>query len=149
MHEHCESIREKMTEFIVGALDAGPRAEVEAHCATCSACRAELDAIRAVSALLERELTAESVPLELSAARRARLSEMARAGSVSQASNLESDRSSSRRAAWLRWAIPLAAAAMLVLVFSFVLRTDRDSFDEIASIPETASPMPQEDILHP
>ena len=144
-----------MTGFVVGELDAKLHAEVEAHCASCSACRSELEALRTVSKLLERELTAESMPLELNAARRGQLSETARAKAVSQTSNPESvrgivgPRDASKRRTGLRWAIPLAAAAMLLLVFSFGLPTDRDSFDQMASVPKVTSPAPQEQAPHP
>lgn len=141
MHDRCESIRETMTGFVVGELDAKLHAEVEAHCADCSACRAELKGIRAVSALLERELMAESMPLELNAARRAQLSETAQ--------GIVGPRDASKRRTGLRWAIPLAAAAMLLLVFSFGLPTDRDSFDQMASVPKVTSPAPQEQAPHP
>ena len=130
-----------MTGFVVGELDAKLHAEVEAHCASCSACRSELEALRTVSKLLERELTAESMPLELNAARWAQLSETAR--------GIVGPRDASKRRTGLRWAIPLAAAAMLLLVFSFGLPTDRDSFDQMASVPKAASPAPQEQAPHP
>ena len=155
MYDHCESIRETMTGFVVGELDTKLHAEVEAHCATCSACRSELEALRTVSRLLERELTAKSMPLELNAARRGQLSEAARAKAVSQRPSLESvqgtagPRDASKRRTGLRWAIPLAAAAMLLLVFSFGLPTDRDSFDQMASVPKVTSPAPQEQALPP
>ena len=155
MHDHCESIREMMTGFVVGELDAKLHDEVEAHCADCSACRAELKGLRAVSALLERELTAESVSLELSSERRTQLTKAAQAKAGSERSGLESVRGilgpqdASKRRTGLRWAIPLAAAAMLLLVFSFGLPTDRDSLDKMASVPKEASPAPQEQALPP
>lgn len=159
MDNHCESIRETMTAFVVGELDAELRDTVEAHCTECSVCRAELEALRVVSSHLERELTADADPLELGAARYAQLLEAARAKADSQVSGPESVRGgvgrryssgqTPKRASWLRWVTPLAAAAMLVLVFSFTLRTDRNSFEQIASVPKMTSPVPQEQPLRP
>lgn len=158
MDKHCESIRETMTAFVVGELDTELHAEVEAHCTGCSACRAELEALRAVSLRLEKEFTADANPLELSTERYAQLLEAVRAKAGSQTSDMESEQgvvgrrySSGRtpkRATWSRWVTPLATAAILILVFSFTLRTDRNSYDQIASLPKMTSSVSQEPSPH-
>ncbi|HVZ77544.1 MAG TPA: zf-HC2 domain-containing protein, partial [Gemmatimonadaceae bacterium] len=41
-------MRDLLPDLLNGTLDAGARAEVEAHVASCADCRAELDMLRAI-----------------------------------------------------------------------------------------------------
>ncbi|MEV7966553.1 zf-HC2 domain-containing protein [Sphaerisporangium sp. NPDC088356] len=50
----CEDVRMSLGAYMLGALDADEMVQVEAHLATCPDCRAELDEISGLSALLAR-----------------------------------------------------------------------------------------------
>lgn len=60
-----DPVRLSLGAYVIGALDATERAEVEAHLATCPACREELVALAGLPGLLgrisEREATATEV----------------------------------------------------------------------------------------
>ena len=52
----CEEIRDWLGAFVIGALEPGEEAPIEAHLAGCSACRSERDELADVARLLRRAL---------------------------------------------------------------------------------------------
>ncbi|WP_405144286.1 zf-HC2 domain-containing protein [Sphaerisporangium sp. NBC_01403] len=50
----CEDVRMSLGAYMLGALDADEAVQVEAHLATCPECRAELDELSGLTALLAR-----------------------------------------------------------------------------------------------
>jgi hypothetical protein len=101
----CDDAIALFTEYRDGDLDPSTRAELEAHLAGCARCRAEYEAIDAARALL-RDLRPEPTPSGLARGVRARL-------------RLRPERPS---AVLMRWALPAAAAVVLVVVAFGVLR---------------------------
>jgi anti-sigma factor RsiW len=59
----CEESTISLGVYLVGALDADERAEVEAHLRDCSVCRDELAQLAALPSMLD-QLTIEDFPLE-------------------------------------------------------------------------------------
>ena len=55
-------VREQLGAYVLGALEPGERAEVEAHLAECRACAAERDALAGLPALLDHAHGLEMVP---------------------------------------------------------------------------------------
>jgi hypothetical protein len=100
----CDHVIELFTRYRDGDLDAATRREVEAHLAACAHCRDEFASLDAVCASL-RELRPEPAPATLVSDVRARLAA----------------RPERPRAVLLRWALPAAAAAALVVVAFGVL----------------------------
>lgn len=56
----CEEVRISLGAYVLGALDAGEAAEVEAHLETCAPCRAELAELSGLPPLLAR-VSAEDI----------------------------------------------------------------------------------------
>jgi anti-sigma factor RsiW len=50
----CQDTTLSLGVYLLGALDAGERAEVEAHLATCETCRAELDELAGLPLVLDQ-----------------------------------------------------------------------------------------------
>ncbi|MCF7816965.1 MAG: von Willebrand factor type A domain-containing protein [Kiritimatiellales bacterium] len=67
--KNCTSIEKKLTAYIHGELADRDVQTLEAHLASCHACRAELEARRATLALLGESLATAPVPEKLSALR--------------------------------------------------------------------------------
>lgn len=101
----CSEIVEILAEYSVGALDANAVEAVEAHIASCAACRAELEMLEATGALLQPVKMIDA-PAELWASIKAELA----------------PREQTRPAMQWFWrpAIGLAAAAVLIIAVVFV-----------------------------
>lgn len=56
----CRQVQDKLAEYQVGLLDANERATIEAHLASCEACRTELAALARVGELIT--LVPEAAP---------------------------------------------------------------------------------------
>lgn len=56
----CEEVRVSLGVYLVGAIDAGERAEVDEHLRTCARCRAELDDLAILPSMLD-QLTLEDL----------------------------------------------------------------------------------------
>lgn len=103
----CEQFDQLLDDYLDDRLDTSHRATVEAHAATCPACRHRLEALREVldgAANLPRSITP---PRNLWPGIAARLPE-------------RGSQQNRGRPAWARWA-PLAAAAVLLVVVTAVL----------------------------
>ncbi|HUT74619.1 MAG TPA: zf-HC2 domain-containing protein [Armatimonadota bacterium] len=106
----CRDVIDRFSRYRDGDLGAGERRELEAHLGACVRCREEFAALEAVLRSL-RELQAEPAPPALVGAVRARL----------QA------RGDGPRAVMVRWAVPVAAAALLaVAAFGVMHLTTRE-----------------------
>lgn len=122
----CHETIELFTRYRDGDLDAATRREVETHLASCAHCREEFAAIDAVVASLH-ELKPEPLPATLPVAIRSRL-------------HAPAERP---RAVLVRWALPTAAAAALVVVVFGVLQVtqraqERHDLAMSTSAPRTA-----------
>jgi len=100
----CDHVIELFTRYRDGDLDAPTRQQVEAHLAACARCPGEFASLDAICTYL-RELRPEPAPATLVRDVRARLAA----------------RPERPRAVLLRWALPAAAAAALVVVAFGVL----------------------------
>lgn len=108
-------------EFLDGRLDEAARAEVEAHLASCPACRDEANAIGGARTAARRAYGEAALPPGFEARLRAAL-----------------DRQSRRRSLLFRAAavaVPLAAAACLVL--AVLWRAGPDLVDTLAKVPQS------------
>jgi hypothetical protein len=105
-----EELRERLLELAYGELAPGEAREVEAHAASCEACRAELGAIRGTRHVMSA-LPAEPAP--------------ARGERILVAAAREAVRAREPRRAWPRWlwAAPVVAASLVVVV-AVSLRVD-------------------------
>ena len=52
---NCEECREELAAYLEGLLDEASRSRIESHLAECSACRAELQEVRQLTAQLARD----------------------------------------------------------------------------------------------
>jgi hypothetical protein len=119
----CERYQDALSDVAVGA--SAP-AELEAHLAACAACRAELDALRQVLAVVDGELQralASNPSPDLVARIRSAVA--------------VSEDAPSRRLA-LAWRPLLAAAAVLAIGLAVVVRTERRG--EPVTVASSASP---------
>jgi anti-sigma factor RsiW len=102
----CDEARDRIDDYVDGALDEAAFQEMELHLAGCAECRAEERSLRALlahAAALPREIAPDR---DLWAGIEARLDEARPAG---------------RRAGWTGWAAGLAAAAGVALALSTAL----------------------------
>lgn len=63
---NCERVQELLADYLGGEASAADRAELEAHIASCTACRAEVVGLSATVGVMR---TLDTVPLEVAAAR--------------------------------------------------------------------------------
>jgi len=101
----CDNVIELFSRYREADLDPAARGELEAHLAACDRCREEFASLDAICATL-RELRPEPAPAGLARAVRARLDA----------------RRERPRAVLMRWAVPAAAAALLVAAAFGVMR---------------------------
>jgi hypothetical protein len=106
----CHETIGLFTRYRDGDLDAATRRQVESHLATCARCRDEFAALEAVVARLS-EMSADPMPPDLVAAVHARVARRIERPS----------------AVLLRWALPAAAAAVLVIVMFAVVRSPHEA----------------------
>ena len=100
-----DSLRELTAAYVLGALDAGERAEVEQHLETCDACRDDVVSFAPLPALLGRVEAEDVAP------------DRPEAGADALVAAVRADvaRLDRSRRRW-RWSAGLVAAAALVLV---------------------------------
>lgn len=72
---NCQHVWNYISEYIDGSLDAGVRADVERHLATCEICSAILDSTRNILILMADDRVFE-LPLDFSKRLHARLDEV-------------------------------------------------------------------------
>lgn len=112
MNGSCEFYADALIDLARGELEAGRAERVEAHLATCDECRGALDVIRAVQA------APAVAPAGLESRLQSALREVYGAGAASRTERSGTTLRGSKRVAgrgWRPWAIPLAAAAALVV----------------------------------
>jgi anti-sigma factor RsiW len=110
----CPAFDEDLSAWIDGELAAARRAAVEAHLASCHACAARAEELRAVDRAL-RALAAPAVAADL----RERLGQRLSGARAPAAPAARSAPARTRRRASLIWALPLSAAAALALYLAF------------------------------
>lgn len=123
MNQDCELHADALARYAAGQLDTGPTGRVEAHLSGCASCRESLAVIRAV----------RRSPLEPPPGLEARLQIAAREAARAPATSTAAGRA--RRSWWARvpqpsalwrpWALPLAAAATVAVLWLGVTDGDR------------------------
>jgi hypothetical protein len=114
-HANCEETRDLLGAFALDSLDPDDEARVRAHLATCSDCRAEAVALRAVALNIGESVAEVDPPPGL----RDRILAQARTESPARSSPSQADETvasagGARRSRWSPW-VAAAAAALLAL----------------------------------
>ncbi|HVT08758.1 MAG TPA: zf-HC2 domain-containing protein [Polyangia bacterium] len=122
MAADCEPTRARMLELIYGELQPEARAEVDAHVAGCTACRAELKALESTRVLARRTLAADQPPPRAHAAIMRAAATAARPAAAPVAKAVPAEKPSAW--AWLRgkWTLPTFATVGAVAVFLLASR---------------------------
>jgi hypothetical protein len=116
MNERDDAFSESIATYALGALPATEAAAVAAHLVSCSACRAEYDDLRGIASLVG--FAAESTPSELDELTSARMKSRVMASVRADAAARTPEPAVATRPARPWFAYGLAAAAVLLAVFS-------------------------------
>lgn len=115
MSTRCEFHGDALAELAAGRLGTAREGPLREHLADCAECRADLEALRAVAN------AAAVPPAGLEARIRAAVREAAAGGGASEPASagegIAGGRVRWRRGAWRPWAVPLAAAAALAVLW--------------------------------
>jgi anti-sigma factor RsiW len=122
MNERDDAFSESIATYALGALPASEATDVAAHLLSCAACRAEYDDLRGIASLVG--FAAESTPSELdeltSARMKSRVMTAVRADAGAHANGIASPARVAARSSSPWFAYGLAAAAVVLAVFSSI-----------------------------
>ena len=136
----CEEFAPLLDDFVDGALSVAARTRAEGHLADCASCRllhADLRRVRDVS----RKLPRMAPPEHLWASVQLRLDEEDRHEARGAAKESIATERAPRRS-WFAWAVPLAAAAVLVLAVTTAYVFMRPAATPVSPATRQASAQP-------